>query len=66
MQEILLKTVQGQHHSYDNDINMLAENYSDDIDFVALRGKLRLLSGLAERHGYEGINNNILDVIKFM
>ena len=66
MQEILLKAAQGHHHCYDDDVNMLAKNYSDDIDIVALREQLRLLTGLAERHGYEGNNINILDFIKFM
>ena len=48
MQEILLKAIPGQHHCYDDEINTLAENYSDDIGIVALRGQLKLLPGLAE------------------
>ena len=40
--------------------------YADDIDLNSLRGQLKLLPGIAERHRFITKDMNILEIIHFM
>ena len=64
MQEILLKSFKSQQ--CENELNILAVEYAEDIDLTSLRGQLKLLPGIAERHRFITKDMNILDIIHFM
>ena len=43
-------------------IEVLNSNYSDDIDINTLRGQLKLLLSIAERHKFEPKRMDIMDI----
>ena len=65
MQELLLKGFSDEG-GVEEELEVLNSNYSDDIYINTLRGQLKLLPSIAERHKFEPKNMNIMDIIKLM
>ena len=63
MQELLLKGFSDEG-GVEEELEVL--NSTDDIDINTLRGQLKLLPSIAERHKFEPKRMNIMDIIKLM
>ena len=62
-----LKMLKGfKEESFEEELDIIASKYSDDVDVIALRSQLELLPGIAERKEFDGKKMNIQDMIKLM
>ena len=64
MQELLLKGV--KEESFEEELDIIASTYSDDVDVIALKSQLEFLPGIAERKEFDGKKMNFQDMIKQM
>ena len=59
MQELLIKGFKEEY--FEEELEIIASKYSDDVDVIALRSQLELLPGIAERKEFDGKKMNIQD-----
>ena len=64
MQELLLKGFKEEY--FEEELDIIASKYSDNVNVIALRSQQELLPGIAERKEFDGKKINIQDMIKLM